>query len=258
MLVPYRDPVDLSTPEGRRQRAEPVESLADSYLRQRHSWHDGERLVAVRLVEQAQLPPPVESESIVLLTGWNPLAQPSTLEENLRRNRRLARDVARRGGIVLGEVATTAHDRSWLEVALRIGGLGDPAVRELAIAYGQAAYTRIGEDRVRIQASGLVELPSMVGWAERSTTPPSTCPMRRDDLEARRCAMRGGPWVSASIHAASIWKAHRALLITHLGCQPCADGRQPTLGPLGRTVGPVPTPGSRLVLASRYGGYAWR
>jgi hypothetical protein len=96
---------------------------------------------------------------------------------------------------------------------------------------------------------------------ERVSTPfvveplPRTCPMRVDDVQGARCVMRGGPWISASIHAAAIWKAHRQLLLDTFGCIPCDNGNLPTLGPLGRIAGAVSL--TEMILPSRYGGWAW-
>ena len=64
--------------------------------------------------------------------------------------------------------------------------------------------------------------------------------------------MRGGPWISASIHAAAIWRAHRRLLLARFPCESCAGGMLPVLGPPGRAISL-----GGLVLPSRYAGWAW-
>ena len=82
-----------------------------------------------------------------------------------------------------------------------------------------------------------------------------TCPMRVDDIVGARCAMHGGPYGSRAIHASAIWASHRSVLLPRLGCDSCAGGTEPTLGPLGNTHGPILL--RDLGLASRYGGYVW-
>jgi len=280
--VPYLLPAEVGTHEGRHVRQRPKATPWVAYSWQQHTWHvAGGRLVlrptttgipphpdqppelrdriqALQKEQGIAIAPTVDEEpdDHWILTAWNPVGRPSTLAENLAANDRLREAVEDLGGVV-GDVATTPPDRSWLEDSVLVAGIDDDAARTLAEAAGQPMYTALSPSRMSLRPTRFVQWPTFVCGREE-TVVPASCPMRTDDEPGALCAMHGGPWVSASIHAATVWQAHRHLLVTRLGCGPCADGTLPTLGPLGRTGGPIAVPGSELILASRYGGYAWR
>lgn len=114
----------------------------------------------------------------------------------------------------------------------------------------------MGLDTITIVPTGLSDEVHLVTLEREEISLPLTCPMRTDDLPGARCVIRGGPWISASIHAASIWVTHRQLLLERLGCASCENGTQPTLGPLAHMRGPISLEEHQI--SSRYSGYSWR
>ena len=255
--VPYQLPKSIHDSVGRHKRIAATVSLSVSYQNQVHSWlRDGQRFNVRMIVEST--PGSHPAEDTILMTAWNPFGKPQTLSENEAATQRLERTVTDAGGTVTETIATTAADRSWLEDTLVIRGLPVDAGRLIAREYHQPALTSLGSAAMTIHPSTLLDLPAMHGRVAVSLAEPATCPMRSDHAPDALCTMHGGPWTSGAIHAAVIWKVHRSLLMSRLGCTPCDAGRGPTLGPLGRVGGPISIPRSQLILANRYGGYVWR
>jgi hypothetical protein len=71
-----------------------------------------------------------------------------------------------------------------------------------------------------------------------------------------RSVLRGGSSLSRLSTPAAVWASHRRLLLPRFGCDACADGSLPTLGPWGSAEGPETF--SDLIVPSRFGGWAWR
>ena len=65
------------------------------------------------------------------------------------------------------------------------------------------------------------------------------CPMQQAPAAGQYCHMRGGPWTSASIHAAAGWQHHRDLLVAAVGCDTCAGVRYQFQGRLWTGGGPI-------------------
>ncbi|MGE0818200.1 MAG: DUF3293 domain-containing protein [Candidatus Nanopelagicales bacterium] len=260
--VPYVEPAGLGRPDERTTRQRPNAGLIESYLTQQHTWRSPEGNVFTR-PSTDRLPSPAELDAAApadhwLMTAWNPLGNRRSLSENEAANDRLRADIAARGGRVVDVVATTPPDRSWIEDTLVIADVDEAVLVELALDYWQPALTALSPTTFTIVATGLVPGFKTATALRDDVVAPPTCPMRVDDEPDALCTMRGGPWISASIHAALLWKVHRSLLLSRLGCVPCADGDLPTLGPLARTGGPIALRPDDLDLASRYGGYVWR
>ena len=84
------------------------------------------------------------------------------------------------------------------------------------------------------------------------------CPMQLTPGNGEYCSMRGGPWTSASIHAAAGWCDQRNRLVAAVGCDTCEGTRHQFQGKILNSGGPItivnsPTPtrwlapdGSRL------------
>lgn len=260
--VPYVEPEGLGRPEGRTQRQRPNTSVIESYLIQQHTW----RVEGGNVVTRASTQRPPTNEEFEaaapadhwLITAWNPLGNARSLAENERLNERLTSELLEAGATIDRLVATTPADRSWVEDTLAVTGIREDAIVEVARDYWQPAITALSPTTLSIVSTGL--LPGLRGGTalREDVVAAPTCPMRVDDEPDALCTMRGGPWVSASIHAALLWRVHRDLLLSRLGCAPCGDGSRPTLGPLGQAGGPIAIRPDDLTLASRYGGYVWR
>lgn len=256
--VPYLEPEGIGDPVGRRARRPATVPLAESYATQEHvSVRGGVRLlVRASLDETVPTPTDFYLPAKWLVTAWNPWGDPSTPAENRVRTERLLAELRAAGALVSDVLATSPPDRSWVEDTVVALGLPADDVLRMARTAGQPAVTAWRDRFLTVVPTGLVDgleevtRPAVVEARDR------TCPMRVDDVAGDRCVMRGGPWTSGSIHAAAIWAAHRRLLLARLGCDSCDDGARPTLGPLGSMRGPVEL--AEPVLASRYGGYAWR
>ncbi len=243
-------------------RQRPNTSVIESYLIQQHTWRtDGGNLVTRASVELPPSPEEIETAAPVehwLVTAWNPLGNRRSLSENERLNERLRTELLGQGASIEGVVATSPPDRSWVEDTLVVTGIREDAILEIARDYWQPAITALSPTTLSIVPTGILPgLPGGIALREDVVSPP-TCPMRIDDDPDALCTMRGGPWVSASIHAALLWTVHRGLLLSRFGCVPCADGSRPTLGPLAKTGGPIAIRPDDLDIASRYGGYVWR
>ncbi len=255
--VPYLSPADLS--EGCVVRTPSTIPLAESYATQEHtSLRRGMRAV-VRARLDGTVPTPTADEiygvTKWLVPAWNPLGEVRTLEQNASRTIDLLERLVAEG-FVYGEVLrTTPPDRSWIEDTLVFAGLDQDRVLALARELGQPAITAWQDSFLTVIPTGLVDDVALVTREMVVELRPMTCPMRVDDLAGARCAMHGGPYGSRAIHASGVWASHRSLLLPRLGCDPCAGGTEPTLGPLGGTRGPIML--RDVGLASRYGGYVW-
>lgn len=256
---PYQLPKFIHDSAGRRERVPARLPLLESYLDQVIALPGKPHRLAVHKVEARTDLQVSDVPCRVLLTGWNPVGQPRTLEENEAANRAVTELLSTSGGHLVRKLTVTSSLRTWLEDWLEVGGLSSRAVTRLARDAGQPFVYLTAGAKLVLLPTGLLpsEGPGAVVRLQVETTSIGRCPMRTDD-STERCAMHGGPWTSGSIHAAAIWKAHRSLLVSRLGCRPCDGQRLPTLGPLGRVGGPLVRPNSELVIGSRYGGYAWR
>ncbi len=256
--VPYSIPGVTGDPDSRHLRWPPTADVDTSYATQVHWRREGWTRWALRLGadDGARPDAPVTDAARWIVTAWNAVGRECLVVENARAQDRLRERVSDLGGRVVDVLVTTPPDRSWVEESLLVEGLGgEDVARSVGRESGQAAVTAVLPDRLVVVPTGLVDAVRRHGGRREEVALPVTCPMRSDDVPGERCVMHGGPWGSSAIHAALWWKVHRALLL-RLGCGPCDDGRGPTLGPLGRSYGAIPLSG--LVLASRWGGYAWR
>ncbi len=73
------------------------------------------------------------------------------------------------------------------------------------------------------------------------------CPMQLTPGNGEYCSMRGGPWTSASIHAAAGWCDQRNRLVAAVGCDTCEGTRHQFQGKIHSSGGPItivnsPTP----------------
>ena len=265
--VPHGEPAGIGSSAGRYRRVESRTPLEVSFAGQVHTWAaEGGRL-QVRF--RAEAPPGnAAPEDTVLITGWNAMAEPCTLIDNLAANEDLTGWIERAGGRVAGTAYTTSPSRSWLEETLIVHALDVEAAEEIATAFGQPAFTTLGPDSMTIHVTGLfavehikedtgANLVTKHGVPDYQIDSQMHCPMRTDDMPGEPCVLRGGPWTSAAIHAATLWNAHRGLLVPRLGCQPCDGGAGPLLGQFGAKGIRLKNPGHGLALASRYGGYVW-
>ena len=256
--VPYLEPASIGDHVGRRVRRPATVPLAESYATQEHvSDRRGLRVIVRASLDEA-VPTPTDFylPTKWLVTAWNPWGEPSTPEENRVRTERLIGELRSAGALMSNVLATSPPDRSWVEDTVVSLGLHEEDVLRIARSAGQPAVTAWRDQFLTIIPTGLADGLEEVTRRVVVEARDRTCPMRVDDVADERCAMRGGPWTSGSIHAAAIWAEHRRLLLARLGCAACDDGARPTLGPLGSMRGPVEL--AEPVIASRYGGYAWR
>ena len=137
-----------------------------------------------------------------------------------------------------------------------VAALHEDKLVEMTRETGQPAVIRWDAAGLSVLPTGLrSDIPASTTAWRLEPTEVVTCPVRRDADPAGRCTNFGGPYGSSAIHAAALWRAHRTVAVSLLGCGPCAGGREPIWG--------HPRTGSPLSLAdevigSRYGGYTWR
>lgn len=251
-------PTELGNPELRLLRKPPGQPLALSYARQTYRLQqEGEHLLlspadARRRRALTAAPFPFEGR-VHLLTAWSPRGEAGTFREFQRLHAQLHAGLDERGAI-LGEATAVASDGSWFEPQVIAASLTDDAAVGLASEQGQAAAIAWEGGEVTVLPTGLrqeVVRKSFPVTPQR--LPSATCPVRADVDPEGRCVMWGGPWVSASIHAAALWQDHRAVGIQLLGCDSCDGGRREDWGAGGSAVQLA-----SQVLASRYGNATWR
>ena len=252
-------PKSLSDPELRLIRRPPRSPLADSYRSQQYYFRDqGSHYVLAPerpgMGPGPSVEPPFELP-VHFISNWHEGGIATTFAECLTAHEELC---ARLAELDLGfQLAiAVAEDRTWFEGFSLVSGLDDEQVVDLARASGQPAAIRWDVDCLIVLPTGLREdiATSTTAWRLESSTV-STCPVRRDADPAGRCTNFGGPYGSTAIHSAALWRAHRTVAVSLLGCGPCADGSEPIWG--------NPRGGGALSLAdhiigSRYGGYTWR
>ena len=255
--VRYLEPVSLHDPDGLYTRVPPEQSLEDSYRWQQHTRLRDDLRVVLRPAMVGEAPEPNHfpgHDALWLVTAWNAHGRLSDYEANVRASTRLRGRVESLGGHVLDTMTTTPATRAWVEDTLLIAGIEEAVAVALAVEFGQPALTRWTKDALTTVPTA--SSPALRGhsqpWALARV--PLACPMLLDDAQVARCAVRGGPWVSAAINASMIWYTHRRLLLPRLGCALCEDG---TVAPLGSGGSPISTGLSVLALGSRYGGYVW-
>ena len=255
--VPYLEPELLGDHRGRCVRLPASVSLAASYATQEHTTLvEGSRhVIRADLAGEPRVVTAFGHFVRWIISAWNPVGKPCSFSENELAHRELLHHLADAGAELATPVTTTAPDRSWLEDAWISTGIDESTAIAIARCHGQPAITAVTPHLLTVVPTGLSDDISRVSRVRRDETRPLTCPMRVDDKAGARCTMRGGPWVSASIHAASIWNTHRRLLLPRLGCESCQAGQSSAPGPLGSTCGIIDL-GEHL-LASRYGGYSW-
>ena len=256
--VSYVEPAQLGDADGRRIRMPARAGLAESYATQIHAWQTGGARMVVRPVEGDV---PAYDDHVgagwtrFILTAANPLGRPCTEADNDAAHEAMRARLADLGANVVQEITTMAPDRGWYEDAFLVTEVTRRQVAELAYEFGQPAYTVWTPETLTVEATGRWDAMPRLRSRWKAEPVARTCPMRADDHLSDRCAMRGGPWISASITAATLWKAHRDGLVRRLGCDACADGARPFAGPLGTVAGPIEI--RPHIVASRYGGYAW-
>lgn len=252
-------PERLSDPELRLIRQSPASPLVDSYRTQGYTFVDGNR----RYVLTPELPGTASDPAVLPPTefpahfvgSWHRGGAPSTFAECLAAQHEL--NTRLRGLNTAYRLATAvAEDLTWFESFAMVSALDDDQLVEMAREAGQPAVIRWDAAGLSVLPTGLrSDIPaSTTAWRLESAEV-ATCPVRKDADPAGRCTRYGGPYGSSAIHAAALWRAHRSVAVTLIGCEPCADGREPIWG--------HPRTGSPLSLAdeiigSRYGGYTWR
>jgi len=251
-------PEHLNDPELRLIREPPASPLADSYRTQGYTFeHDNRRYVLTPersgTVSDPSVVPPTEFPAH-FVGSWHRGGAPSTFADCVAAQGKLSARLAELS-IAQWRATAVAEDRTWFEGFVLVSGLDDGQVVALGRAAGQPAV-------VRWDAAGLAVLPTgLQADIPPSTTPwrlvpaeAATCPVRKDADPAGRCTKYGGPYGSSAIHAAALWRAHRSVAVTLLGCGPCADGREPIWGnPRGGALSLASE-----IIGSRYGGYTWR
>ncbi len=251
-------PKELGNRELRLQRKPPAQSLGESYARQEYRLQHGgvhfvvSRANAWRRRRLARVPMPFDGR-VHLLTAWSPRGEAGTFREFERLQAQLRVGLDERPS-VLGDATAVASNGSWFEQQVIAASLTDDAAVELARQQGQAAAVAWEAGEVTILPTGL--RPDVVPEAVSVNVyrlPSATCPVRKDADPKGRCVMWGGPWISASIHAAALWQEHRRVGIELLGCDSCDGGRRYDWGAEGRAVQLA-----GQVLASRYGNATWR
>jgi len=142
------------------------------------------------------------------------IALPDTLQEHRPSDwQAMALDISRRLGI---RTVVRVTEGRW-----EVLTLGDSPSRRFDIA-GSAACSLTRDDEHR-------------------------CPMQLAPQAGEYCSMRGGPWTSASIHAASGWRDQRNRLVAAVGCDTCEGIRHQFQGKIHNSGGPItivnsPTP----------------
>lgn len=246
-------PTELGNHELRLLRKPPGQPLAVSYARQEYRLqHEGEHLLLspadARRHALTAAPFPFEGR-VHLLTAWSPRGEAGTFREFQRLHAQLRAGLDERGAI-LGEATAVASDGNWFEPQVIAASLPDEAAVELALEHGQAAAIAWEGDEVTVLPTGLrEEVVREIFPVTLHRLPSATCPVRADIDPEGRCVRWGGPWVSASIHAAALWQDHRAVGIQLLGCDSCDGGRREDWGAVQL---------ASQVLVSRYGNATWR
>lgn len=192
------------------------------------------------------------------VSAWNTDGDRATRGENKAAHARLLERVE---ALALESVHAVAVARQgiWFEQGLAIADATDAVAAELAYEFLQLAAIRVDADgwHVISRATGLPLETLAYRVVPRMRR---RCPVRQFDARIDRCTMWGGPWTSASMVAAGVWRTHRDLGIELLGCSTCQDGKQPVYGP-GRQLSVSPARGVMLIrevmVGSRHGGYCF-
>lgn len=192
------------------------------------------------------------------LSAWNADGDRHTREANDTLHAAL---VARIEGLGLSTIPAVAMGRNqqWFEQGLAVQGLDDKTARALLLEFEQLGA-------IRLEIDGWYVLRR---WAERNpqrleyrvvSRMRRRCPMRAFEAPIDRCTVHGGPWTSSSRVAAALWRAHRSVGVSLLGCSTCQDGQQPVYAHGGNLV-IDPARGvlllRELMLGSRHGGYCF-
>ncbi|MGI8722650.1 MAG: T3SS (YopN, CesT) and YbjN peptide-binding chaperone 1 [Geodermatophilaceae bacterium] len=222
-------PERLSDPELRLIREPPAGPLADSYRRQWYSFaYDNRRyeLTPERsgTVSDPSVLPPTEFPSH-FVGSWHRAGAPSTFADCVAAQGELSARLAE-SRIAQWPATAVAHDRTWFEGFVLVSGLDDGQVVALGRSAAQPAVLRWDAAGLAVLPTGLrPDIPaSTTAWRLESAEV-ATCPVRKDADPAGRCTRYGGPYGSSAIHAAALWRAHRSVAVTLLGC-----GRAPTGG----------------------------
>lgn len=245
------DPLALGQPDGRHQRVNhSSEEISRSYALQGYFIDlDGVRQLLVPDREASDLTD--DAREYHLLTAWNPAGRRSTFRENDSAQCRLR---ARLGEHVVGRGVAVPPDHTWFEEVLVVDGLNDGQAIEVGLEFDQPAVVAWAAGQLRVIATSALSVVDPVDFSARLELASGSCPIRDDLDPVGRCVSRGGPWVSASIHAHALWSDHRALGVRLLGCERCVDGRLPAWdGPGGSSIAL-----SSVCIGSRYGGASWR
>ena len=224
------------------------------------------RVVDDELAEYLLQPVPVgpeypECDEVVdlpahFVSGWHPYGRPSTYGECQEGHDTLHNALLAVAHYPVRQAVAYPLDQTWFEETHLAAGLTDEQAVEVGRASGQAAVVRWDSVSLTVLPTGLRDdvQRSTTAW-RLSRQRVRTCPVRRDDDPSGRCVPYGGPWVSASMHAALLWQAHRTVGISLLGCDPCHDGAEPIWGPRGQalSLGLYDE-----IIGSRFGSYGWR
>lgn len=135
-------------------------------------------------------------------------------------------------GIGLWPGVAVDPDREWVDPVLLVASSDPGTVFTAAAVHAQPFVSVWRADPTT--AVGVVEVVDLAdplagrvvarAAADLRRVAVRTCPMIPGSGCGDLCEQHGGPWVSASITAATRWEARRARMIRALGCDTCGDG----------------------------------
>ena len=132
-----------------------------------------------------------------------------------------------------------ADDRRWVETVVLADATDADTAWLAARIYLQPFYSvwrpEGGRTVIEVRESDRGELVTQ-GFGRVGRLTARTCPLLPGSGRGDLCRMHGGPWISASIHAAAWWRRKRARAVEAVGCDTCGDASI-KIFPFGRITG---------------------
>ena len=236
--------------EDRTKRFPAQETLLGSYLHQQYRFKNLRLTPTNRATKNHNL-------NGVILTAWNKFGAPTEEQQNIEQNEELKQHLEERN-LRVEPILTLASNYRWLEDAYFVEGLTFQQAEDIATAFGQLAFITLEANKAIVRLTTNASFIGLPRETELTTNIQVTevtfnhCPARYPANDENKCTMVGGPFGSAAIHAAGIWRTTRKHFLTRLGCTPCNTPAQTPS---------KPKDGAILVsepdMPSRFGGFQW-